>query len=362
MKTHQRLLVLIIFLVPTVKVYAFPDTIRHGYTSCSTCHVSPAGGGLLSHYGRSLSNELMSTWATKDEELPLHGLVKIPESVMEKFFVGGDVRYLSRKVDSANSKVNEGFLMQAQLRLGLVLEKLKFLITIGKLENPRASSQVKTVGTEYYTLWSIKEDLHLRFGRFEPVFGLRMPDHNLWVKSEIGFVPWAERDGAEFFYEGETQSVTLAGFQSTSAMPTAQQNTGHTLSFYQVIGENKRVGLSALNSEGQGVRSRVVSAHGSISFSKKSYSLIEYSRSWTTDVSKDLAFIRYGYEVAKGFTPILQAQGEFTRTSPTSDATRFGGGFIWLPRPHFELMGLVEQQKIPAGNSTEAFLLFHYYL
>jgi len=304
----------------------------------------------------------MSTWSVKDEELPLHGLVQMPEDIAEKFFVGGDLRSISRKVESPTSKTDEGFLMQAQLRMGLVLDKIKFLITLGKIENPRVSQQVRFVGTEYYAILSPKEDLHFRAGRFEPAFGLRMPDHNLWVKSEIGFVPWAERDGVEMFYEGEKQMATLAGFQSSSAMPTTQQQTGYAISFYQIVGENNRVGFSALNAEGQGVRSRVFSSHATISFSEKAYSLVEYSRFWSTDTSKDLAFFRYGYELKKGFSPILQAQGKFQPQQPGSDLTRYGVGLQWLPRPHFELMSLLEQQKSSNGNSNEVIFLLHYYL
>ncbi len=100
-----------------VNARAFPDTIRHGYTNCTTCHVSPAGGGLLNSYGRSLSRELISTWGYKNEEQPLHGLVNIPESASEAFFVGGDARSLFRRAESSSSKIDEHFLMQEQLRL-----------------------------------------------------------------------------------------------------------------------------------------------------------------------------------------------------------------------------------------------------
>ena len=51
---------------------AFPDMIRHGYTNCTACHVSPSGGGVLNAYGRSLSKELISTWSGKNEEGLLH--------------------------------------------------------------------------------------------------------------------------------------------------------------------------------------------------------------------------------------------------------------------------------------------------
>ena len=193
----------------SIRILAFPDTIRHGYTNCTTCHVSPSGGGLINGYGRSLSRELLSTWGVQGEENILHGLVKIPEGLVEKVFFGGDSRYISRRQKTASSDVDEGFLMQAQLRVAVTYEKFKFLMGIGKIENPRVSQNILYISPEYYGVYNLQESLHLRVGRFDPVFGLRLPDHNLWIKSDLGFVPWNERDTLELIYEGETQFLKI---------------------------------------------------------------------------------------------------------------------------------------------------------
>src|SRR5690242_17806457 len=65
----------------------FPEMVRHGYNNCITCHVSPSGGGVLNHYGRSLSLEVMSFSGSEGEE-QLLGFVKTPYWLN----VGGDVR------------------------------------------------------------------------------------------------------------------------------------------------------------------------------------------------------------------------------------------------------------------------------
>lgn len=350
------------YLIGNNKAFAFPDTLRHGYTNCTTCHVSPSGGGLLSAYGRSLSSELMSTWSYKDEEQPLEGLVKIPESIMDTYFFGGDSRYLSRKTEGKSIDADEGFLMQAQLRLGFAIDKVKFIGAFGTIENPRESSEIKLVSPEYYLLWNVKEEIHFRAGRFEPIYGLRMPDHNLWIKTEIGYQPWIQRDTVEAIYEGEKQFANMAGFQSTSATSSSDQITGYTASFYQILGEKSRVGLSAMNSEGQGVRMKSFTLHSTVSFSEKSYSLFEYSSIWNNDTIKDAGFLRLGYEIFKGFTPILQGQAKIDRDLDYPEQYKTGAGFIWLPRPHFEIMGTFEQLNNAKENYGEALLLLHYYL
>ncbi|RYZ63714.1 MAG: hypothetical protein EOP05_23120, partial [Proteobacteria bacterium] len=46
---------------------AYPDLIRHNYVNCTTCHVSPTGGGAMTEYGRAMSHELLSAWGTERE-------------------------------------------------------------------------------------------------------------------------------------------------------------------------------------------------------------------------------------------------------------------------------------------------------
>ncbi len=358
----QLMMIFFAIVCGSMKAMAFPDMMRHGYANCSTCHASPAGGGLLNSYGRSLSGELLSTWKSKNEEQPLHGAVSISDFVMEKYFFGGDVRYLSRRTKDPRKKVDEGFLMQTQLRFGLALEKLKFLMSIGKIENPRQSQEVKWVSSEYYFIWNVKEEVYLRAGRFEPIFGLRMPDHNLWVKSDVSLVPWLERDTIELMVEGEKLFLSLAGFQSTSKVATVQQATGYAATASWIWNEKLRFGSSAMNSEGQGNRTKALSFHNTYAFSTKAYSHFEFTRVWNNDSIKEVGFFRVGREIVKGFTPLLQAQARLLHKPSASNQWKQGAGIIWLPRPHFEIMAVYEEMHYKREDSSELNLLFHYYL
>lgn len=343
-------------LLAGLNAMAFPDTIRHGYFSCTTCHQSAAGGGLLTDYGRSLSKELISTWGAPKEEQLFHGLFSsgAEENTSHqspRLQVGGDIRSLFRQVKTPVSKTNEGFLMQAQLRFGFAAEKLKAAVTIGKIENPRASKEIRWVGTEYYLSYAMSEESQVRTGRFEPIFGLRLPDHNLWVRSEIGFVPWSERDSLENIFENEKMLVSLAGFQSTSSMATGMQATGYTGTIIFLLFEKSRIGFSFLNSEGQGTRSRMASLHSTLTFRDEIYLHSELSQSSNLAVKKDLGFHRLGFEFTKGLTALLQTQSK-------ADQRKSGFGFIWTPRPHFEFFGILER----LDEQEEFNLVLHYYL
>lgn len=353
----------------TPKVQAFPDTIRNGYTNCTTCHLSPSGGGLLTPYGRSLSRELISTWGYESEELPLHGLIKIPENLSETIYFGGDLRTLSiseRKQEEKNGETeieneSESFLMQTQLRFAYGWNQLKLVMSTGKIENPKEDKTIKWVSSEYYALWSPKEELFARIGRFEPLYGLRMPDHNLWIKSEIGLNPWAERDTAEMIYEGEKQFLSFSGFQSTSAS-ASQHTTGYTGSIFHVIGDKHRVGLSGMNQEGQGLRLRTLSLIGTFTLSEHTYILTENTRLSVLAKNKDLSFFRFGYEIFKGFTFTLQNQFKQEVGNSKTAETKTGFGITWHPRPHFEIVSNFDQHKTKKEKEDELTLLFHYYL
>jgi hypothetical protein len=361
----MRLLAFLLFFSSYLaeKIWAYPDTIRHGYSSCTTCHVSPSGGGLMTDYGRSLSKELISSNSYNNEEAPLHGALSFfrRPKILERLVVGGDARYLHRKYDSKTSEVEEKYWMQAQLRAGLIFEKIRLIGSLGNIENPRQTDKVEWVIPEGYVIFSPEQTISLRLGRFSPIYGLRLPDHNLWVKSEAGLRPWLRQDSVEFIFENENLLTSLAGFQSTSRMPVSDQTTGYTFNIYQVIAETFRLGVSGTNSEGQGLRRRTGTLHGTLGFSKEWYVHFEILRSWTSGITKDVSFLRNGYEITKGVVPYLQFQSRVDRANVNKGQTRFGGGLLWYPRPHFEFQLQFEQQISKPVNSHEGLIIFHYY-
>lgn len=177
----SRVFLALALLFPQLAL-AYPDAIRHGYANCTTCHFSPGGGGLLTQYGRSVSREVFSTWGYENEEQPLHGLVKFPEWLGTQIVVGGELRYI--RVKRSNVTEAESFLMQAQPRLGLQYKNFKVAAAIGEIKNPRTSEKIELALPEIYGIYSARDDLHFRIGRFQPVYGLRLPDHQLFVRAD----------------------------------------------------------------------------------------------------------------------------------------------------------------------------------
>ncbi len=359
-----RLIPLSILIFWPWVVMSFPDMIRHGYVSCASCHATSTGGGLLTGYGRSLSKELISTWGRSGEEEIGHGLFgPLGEKLQESGgLVGGDVRYLNYGREDDRVRSREGFLMQAQLRLGYQKDGILVALAAGKIENPRTSSEVKWDATEYFAQVALSTELSIRAGRYEPGFGLKLPDHNLWIKSELGLAPWIERDTVGLLHEGEQNEVALFGFQALSSTVPNAQATGYTGTVSRVIGDRARLGFSALNAEGQGRRQRAISMFGTIGWSEKFYTLFEGTRGSANGLEKDLLFARTGYELSKGFVPFMQLQARRLRATEDGDSTEIAAGFQWLPRPHFEVFTTIARRSQPSGKAIEGQILFHYYL
>ncbi|MFM8314271.1 MAG: hypothetical protein ACKOA8_08310, partial [Deltaproteobacteria bacterium] len=100
-------------------VFPFPEMIRHGYSNCITCHVSPNGGGLVTPYGRALSQEVLSTWHRENESDFLWGLVPYPEWLN----LGGDFRYVQTHLDTPDTKTGRFIVMQADIEAAASLGK-----------------------------------------------------------------------------------------------------------------------------------------------------------------------------------------------------------------------------------------------
>lgn len=85
--------------------WAFIENTVKGYPNCMACHVSPRGGGLLNDYGRSVSNEMMSTWQIDGFEPPLGGLVENSERVT----YGGHLRTIQTRSEDERRTLGRFF-------------------------------------------------------------------------------------------------------------------------------------------------------------------------------------------------------------------------------------------------------------
>lgn len=166
------MLALLVIVAAPRMAAAYPQFQLGTEQTCSACHVSPAGGGLLSENGLAVA-EAMSTWGGPPEAA--HGALGTPSWLT----LGGDFRAgagLNQDVGLHAS----AFPMQAELIGAAHADAFTLYMTLGAQMGSSPSSYIQL--REHYVMWQQHPGDHhglfVRAGRFMPVFGLRFAEHN----------------------------------------------------------------------------------------------------------------------------------------------------------------------------------------
>jgi hypothetical protein len=215
----MRALVLLLGLLLSGDALAYGFMVRHHYTTCSSCHVDPSGGSLVSPYGRAQGELLLRSryGVPADEPGPegefLFGLVKLPEP----FLASGDVRLaFTSGRDFSAPRV---FPMQADLTAGIQSGQLVVSASVGVGSAAAASATlfgdtVRAISRHHWVGYAPDEDRQwlVRFGRMNLPFGLRLPEHPAWVRQVTGTdTAQGQQHGLAVAYSGERLRAEVMG-------------------------------------------------------------------------------------------------------------------------------------------------------
>ncbi len=367
MKTLKPLLAFAAFALFASVVYAYPENVRHGYVNCTSCHVSPTGGGALTAYGRSLSSELMSTWSYKDEEGFLHGAIS-EEKMPEWLMIGGDLRgaqtYSNNPQFTEQKFINMGEDIEVAIRKGAVTADYEY----GHIEDP---GNIRWGSHRYFAMYNITDEVTVRAGRFFPQFGLNVSDHYVPTKRGLAFDQGQERNVVEGAWNGENWSAFLTASQQPSEVDTAVRETGTSAQLNKNLGDSSKVGASAWYGSSDQSQREIVGVHAILGFTKKFFLLSEFDHQWQdpkptgAEARGIYVYNRLGYEFHKGLIAFLHAeyqQSNLDLSSTSKDA--YGPGLQFFPRPHFEFTLLYRKLRSRAQSADfndYGFLFAHYY-
>lgn len=365
-------------------VLAFPEMIKHGYVNCVACHVSPSGGGVLTPYGRNLSAEAISTWSYKGEEGIFHGTVDT-EKVNEWLAIGGDYRGVQAHTDYKSKSTGERTVdgryinMQIGFEMGIIQPKWALIGFFGEynFNEPAHYNRVQGKLNRYYGLYKPTDELTFKIGRFQPQFGINLPDHILSTRTrlEVGHLSYRggkisieDKNTAEVFWLGEEYNFSLAGYRLRDDV-TDDKDKGVTFTASKVFAEKYKIGFQALNEKSDIRKKTIVGLTGYLGWNEQWSTLVEMDRIQTEPDSAAQTtgiamFQRTGYEVFKGFQVL--ALNDYYQANIDNGATklyRYGPGVIWYPRPHFDfqLFFTKEQSSLLAEEGNYAWLMSHYY-
>lgn len=376
----SQLLIFTVFFISSFQAFAFVENVTHGYPACIACHVSPNGGGLLTDYGRSLSNELMSTWNTGDNfSEPFFGALKNKKTLK----LGGDLRTIQTRVENNNIESGKLFPMQQNIEAGVKVDRLMFVGTAGVKQGPDYVPQRGTFLSErHYVLWTPNPTSRLRAGKFRQSFGINTPNHTRLTKQEFGFGFLSEAYNVEYSHFYETYEITVGtslGQMDTPQDPRSEKSFSTHFTYY--LNENSRFGISYLLGESTIQRRNLISLNGVFPFSDDWLGLYElvYQSSHLASSSsfenkKIASFLKLGHSPLKGLMWYAFFEHVSNDTSSAYSLEHAPGlGLQWLPISHLNIQFeyLREINSTPNGNLNNngwnnpnhtAWLLFHLYL
>ncbi len=237
-----------LWLVPVVVVAlagvaaAYPQYQLGIEPTCTGCHISPAGGGLLDENGLGVAS------TTTTSEVPaefLHGAIEPPEWLA----LGGDLRFAAGAVD--NGAFNgAGYPMQAEVQASLSHGRLSLELT-GGLRRPLEGGSPAHVlwSREHYAMWRQHPDdnygLYLRAGRFMPVYGLRLAEHVVYSQRFGGEPLYGETYGIAAEYVAEHFELHATGFVHDSLTASVEHGDGGAFYGEVRIGRHAAIGAEA---------------------------------------------------------------------------------------------------------------------
>ncbi|HEX2691824.1 MAG TPA: hypothetical protein VHN14_34680 [Kofleriaceae bacterium] len=204
--------------------HAYPQFQMSRDQTCTGCHLSPAGGGLLNENGLATA-ETISQWGTAPEFF--YGKLPTPGWLV----LGGDLRGASGYVQSPE-KILASFPMQieayghATLGAGFSLSADLGLRSseVGKESTTFAWSR------EHYVMWQQKPGetggFYVRVGRFMPVFGQRFAEHPVYTRKWGGTPLYAETYGLAVEYVDPKFELHATGFIKDPLIDTPEHSNG----------------------------------------------------------------------------------------------------------------------------------------
>lgn len=253
-----------VILLATAKVAAaYPQfQLSSGTAQCGQCHISPAGGGLLTAWGRDESGDSLSM--TGGDGSFLHGAVELPSWLA----IGGDFRVaaLANETGSSGGTELAAFPMQADVSARAIVASSVSVVGVlgvrgavrsgapdspqtdppaGNATSPSLRSYV--VARELYAIWYAEDKggPYARLGRFAAPYGLRLADHTAYVRRYLGYNLLEETLGIGGGWIGGGWELHATAFAHDALQDATREEKGAALMFEAQPGDMLALGASA---------------------------------------------------------------------------------------------------------------------
>jgi hypothetical protein len=216
-------LVVALLAIASGRASAYPQFQLSRDQTCTGCHLSPAGGGLLNENGMSVA-EATSQFGTAPEFM--YGKL----GTFDSFTFGGDFRGVYGYLQTPQRYLL-GFPMQADLYGSAHYKGFTAHVTIGYRPPEYGNESTTRVWSrEHYVMWQSDEGspygLFVRVGRFMPVIGLRFAEHPIYTRRFGGTALYSETYGAAAEYITEKYEGHITGFIKDPLIDAVEHSSG----------------------------------------------------------------------------------------------------------------------------------------
>jgi hypothetical protein len=351
----------------SARLEAFPEMIRHGYGSCTACHIAPNGGGVLSKYGRTLSHEALSHWTFEGDEAFGYGLVKLPEWLD----LQGEFRSLEMVRTQAVTNKSRFILMQADLEASAKYKDFGAVATFGYSDDFVPQKFVDgLLSRRHWLSYSPVEGLSFRAGRFYPAFGVNFPDHVVATRRGLGFDERMESYNVEASWQSDPWEAFATAVLGRPDKPDYDREKGVALQGAYYFAERFKIGLSYYYGSNSVGHRHLAGPYALLGFTKQLYLVTEADYTNTASAfggpaANGLAeYARLGYEFLQGFHVfVTQELLQADLSAAVTRSTVYGAGLQLFPFTHTELQAVYQKRgSYGAADDDWLFFLFHFYL
>jgi len=181
-----------------------PVLSRRCTLDCQGCHIDPDGGGARNQWGSYYSQDQLATVNFFQPEDPLQD--------QSRFDLHYDGRILKRQIDDTQ----QTFPMSSELTLR-VRPFVNYLHLVAGAElfgrvGDQSLRALRSDSRRYREKYAVMVDnlplnTFVRAYRGQPLYGLRHPNHSLWIRERLGLDQFAATDAVEI---GSTPNVPFA--------------------------------------------------------------------------------------------------------------------------------------------------------
>jgi hypothetical protein len=354
---------------------AEPKYLSKQYTRCTTCHVSPTGGGLLSAYGRSLSHRELSTTGAAapaaGEPEPQPGeeafLWNALRDALGPVQLGVNLRPSHLRYDFAGFNSDRNLLMTADVQAAVRVNDWVFFGQVGRELD---EGEFTLDSSEYWGGRQPEEGTGFRAGRFLPAYGVRFADHTSYNRVYLGLAQYDQILGAEVSYaRGRYLTQVAAGARAEPLFNDDGREAFMATGRVQAdLGSRATlVGSGLFRAE-----SDIEPTSGAAGIAL-GYAPAPRLATWTqldglfSDGQTSTAYVltnETSFEVYRGIWAVVTPQARVGGGSAVPDVLRFGAGAVFLPRTHFNVNVHYYRDRNKTSEITTQILLLqlHMYL